>query len=51
MLDTTVKIFEKLLTRKLQAHIVITGNAADSQYRFRAGKSTINAMSHAQFEF
>lgn len=44
MLDTIGKLFEKLLTRRLRAHITASGHAMKSQYGFRAGKSTVDAM-------
>lgn len=45
MLDSFGKLFEKLITRRIRAYISDTGIAAVNQYGFKAGKSTVDAMS------
>jgi len=44
MLDSTGKLFEKLLTARLREHLLATGNTTDNQYGFKRGSSTIDAM-------
>ncbi|CAI6359082.1 unnamed protein product [Macrosiphum euphorbiae] len=48
MLDTTGKLFEKLLTARLREHLILTGNTTDNQYGFKRGKSTVDAMSRVR---
>jgi len=45
MLDTTSKLFEKLITHRLREHLGRTGN---NQYGFRPGKSKLDAMARLQ---
>jgi len=44
MLDSVGKLFEKLLTGRLREHLARNGQA-DNQFRFRPGRSTLDAMS------
>jgi len=48
MLDTTGKLFEKLLTARLREHLTLTGNTTDNQYGFKKGRSTVDAMSRVR---
>lgn len=44
MLDSTGKLFEKLLTGRLRDHLRTNGRVTGNQYGFRKGKSTLDAM-------
>lgn len=44
MLESTGKLFEKLISHKLREHLGGTGQQAENQYGFKPGKSTIDAM-------
>lgn len=44
MLDTTGKLFEKLLKRRIQAHIAEAGGLSRMQFGFRQGRSTLDAI-------
>jgi len=44
MLDTTSKLFEKLIVQRLREYLVRTGNQPTNQYGFRPGRSTVDAM-------
>lgn len=44
MLDTAGKLLEKLLKTRLEAAIRVAGGLADTQFGFRRGKSTIDAI-------
>lgn len=45
LLNAGGKLFERLLLSRLEEEIVASGGLADSQYGFRQGKSTIDAVS------
>lgn len=44
MINATSKLFEKLITRRLRAHLQGAGHQAPNQFGFRPGRSTIDAM-------
>lgn len=48
MLDTCGKLFEKILVRRLGNHIFSSDFMSNSQYGFRPGHSTIDAMSRVR---
>jgi len=48
MLDTTSKLFEKLITLRLREHLRDSGQQSVNQYGFRPGKSTVDAMARLQ---
>lgn len=51
MLDSTGKLFEKLLTARLREHLQTSGNTTDNQYGFKRGRSTLHAMSRVRSVF
>lgn len=48
LLDTTRKLFEKILVERLRDHIAGSGRLTRNQYGFRPGRSTIYAMTRIQ---
>lgn len=44
LLNDTGKLFETLLVDRLEQHVMARGGLSDSQYGFRKGKSTIDAV-------
>jgi len=44
MLDTTGKLFEKLLVRRLKNHLSTTNALSDKQNGFRQGRSTLDSL-------
>lgn len=44
LLDTIGKLFERMLLRRLEAHIAENGGLSPRQYGFRKGRSTVDAI-------
>ena len=44
MLNSTAKLLERLLLRRLNQHLDLTGQRSENQYGFRHGRSTEDAI-------